>query len=211
MKVLLAESAQQYDAALSEWQRRLIPLQEALDAYTALGIATVPTVNELAELQESPRSFLLKMMSNRQPITLTGGIPVTPEKAYELMQKPAGAEEFVTLVQTLFPANVSFYLSNRVAVEECELVTGQLQIKQSTKDTLREQSRIYATTQAQVDEWGQLQIIAQALNTIRQLPRYGARFNATLYLESALQATENLEDSRPATPRASYVVSAVKY
>ena len=186
MKVLLGEDATHYNEALTTYSQRLQPLQAALNAYAALGLATVPTVAELAELQQSPRRFLVRMMTNRQPLSLVGNVTLTPDKFWDLMDKPAGAEEFVATVQQLFPEQSGF-VSNRVNVEEVELVNGQLQVKQAVKDMLREQSRFYATTQAQVEEYTQVQALVTALNNIRQLPRFGSSFDPALYLQQVLR------------------------
>ena len=190
MKVLLGEDAAQYTRALADYTQRLAPLQTALTAYAALGCPTVPTVAELAELQENPRRFLVRMLTNRQPLSLVGGMTVTPEKFWDLMDKPAGAEEFVATVEQLFPAQQG-YGSNRLDVGDLELVSGQLQLKQATKDVLREQSRFYATTQRQVDEFTQLQALTAALNTIRRLPGFGHSFDTPLYLQKVLRYRGN--------------------
>lgn len=207
MKVLLADNPQHYAQVLASLQDKIAPVQKALDDYTALGIATVPTVSELAEMQEEPHSFLLKMLTNRQPITLTGGIPVSPEKAWDLMQKPAGAEEFAASIAGRFRPTETYYQLNRLNLDACELVNGRLQVKQSLKDQFKEESRVYATTQAQVDEWAQIKAIATALDAIRKMTHLGRTFDAVSYLQKALVATENLDDNRPAAGNPQFVVS----
>ena len=190
MKVLLSENPNQYQQSVANYMQRLQPLQAALDAYTALGYPTVPTVAELDELQQAPRRFLVKMLTNRQPLTMTGGLPVQPDKFWDMMEKPTGAEEFVDTVQQLFPPQQG-YMSNRVSVSDLEVVNGRLQPTQALKDALLEQSRFYATTQQQVDEYAQLQIVAGALNTIRQMPHYGSSFDTAMYLQKVLNYRGN--------------------
>lgn len=208
MKVLLAENPNDYNNALTNIQNRAAPLQTALDAYTALGIATVPTVPELDDLQRAPRSFLVKMMTNRQPLSLVGGITISADKFYEMLDKPAGGEEFVAMVTKLFANDSgSPYLSNLVNVTDYELVAGQLRVTQQVKDVLKENSRTYATNQKQLDEWAQIQIIATALNTIRVMDRFGTTFNAPHYLGEALKSTERLDNNNPAKGNAQYVAS----
>lgn len=208
MKVLLAEDPNQYNNAVNAMQGRVALLQEALDAYTALGIATVPTIAELDDLQRAPRSFLVAMMTNRQPLSLVGGVTISADKFYDMLDKPAGGEEFVAMVTKLFKNETdSPYFAKEVTVTDYELVAGQLRVTQAVKDVLKEQSRVYATTQAQLDEWAQIQAIATALNTIRIMPGFSSTFNAVLYLQKALVSTEQLSANTPATGNAQYVVS----
>ena len=196
MKVLLGEDTNQFENALNVAEQRLEGLLIALDAYKALGIATVPTVAEMAELQDAPRAFLVRMMTNRQPISLPGGLTVSADKFYDMLEKPAGAEEFVATVTNLFDGQSS--LHRRVNVADYELKNGRLQLKQSRKDELKEQSRFYATTDRQQFEYSQLKSISVAFNNLHQSGYFGESFSPLTYLARMLKRQGNIHKGAPA-------------
>ncbi len=205
MKILLADNPTGYNNALSQLNTKKGRLQDALAAYTALGVATVPTTADLADLWDNPKVFLGRMLLGGQPAGLVGGLAVEPARVYDLVQKPAGTDAFLAAVETLHNPEGGWE-HPRVDTTIYELVNGVVQIKQATLDSLREQFRIYATSQRQKDEWDALQIVVGGLETIRQNGRMGSKFEPVEYLRRAL-VNEGWSDAfNPVQASAAYVV-----
>lgn len=185
MNVLLYENTHGYQNALQEAERGKAPLQAALAAYTALGVATQPTAEDLTDLFYHPHLFLERMLTRNAPVTVGNGLAVEPGKVWELLQKPAGTGAFFARIQELRDPPQQHPV--RPDTAHYDLENGALTLKPGVAARLLEQYRVYATTQRQLDEWEQLQLIAGALNTIRQTGRFGdGSFDAARYLQDAL-------------------------
>lgn len=207
MKQLLAENESAYTQILAQVTARLSPLQTILSAYTALGIATVPTTADLADLWAAPRTFLVRMITGGAAVQLSGGFAVNQERVYDILEKPEGSDEFVKLATKIKTSNdQSPHFGDHLPLDSAELIGGQVVLKQAVKDSLREQSRTYATTQAQLDEWNLLQTIVGALNTIRASGRHSTTFNSVQYLEKALVSQGRADGANPVKADAQFIV-----
>ncbi|GAA4503139.1 hypothetical protein GCM10023172_27500 [Hymenobacter ginsengisoli] len=210
--VLLADDTQRYAQEVAQLTQRMAPLQECLDAYTALGLATAPTTTDLADLWNAPTTFLERMLTGGQPVTLGGGgggLVVAPGQVYQLLAKPAGTEAFLATIKRLHGQGASAWNGGNVSTEVYELVGGTLQIKQAQLDSIRETCRIYARSQRQKDEWDALQVVVNTLETIRQNGRFGAAFDAPQYLKEALTNGGNGNALNPIQANAAYIASGV--
>lgn len=206
MKVLLSDNETAYNTRVASTTRRLEPLQAVLAAYTALGLPAVPTSADLADLWAAPRTFLVRMITGGAPLQM-GSFEVDPEEWYSILKKPEGADAFVQFVTKTKATNDQHPdWTERVPVGDAELANGQVVLKQAVKDTMREQSRLYATTQAQMDEWNALQAIATALNTIRTATGQGASFDSIAYLGKALLNKHQATNTSPVKPDPQFVV-----
>ena len=208
-KVLLAENATAYDNAVGQLTDKMELIRQALDAYAALGVATEPTTADLPDLWFNPKVFLERMLTGGQPMTLgNGGGPlnVAPGQVYDLLQKPAGAETFLLTMERLRQTRRGDWLG-AIPADAYELVGGVLRIKQAELDKVLENSRTYATSQAQKEEWDRLQAVVAALEAVRQNGRFGARFYPLDYLKQALhnQAMQ-FDDLNPVTANTDYIV-----
>lgn len=211
-KVLLAENATAYTNAVSQLTAKMQPLQQALAAYAALGVATVPTTADLADLWSNPQVFLERMLTTGQPVTLGNGggvLDVAPGQVYGLLKKPAGADAFILAVGQLRATGGPWF--GGVATDAYELVGGVLQIKQAELDKALEGSRIYATTQAQKDEFDRAQTVANTLEAIRQNGKFGTNFHPLEYLKDALRNDAlQFNDQNPVTVNAAYFVRTAR-
>jgi hypothetical protein len=210
MKVLLAENTLGYNSALAALTEKGQRLQAALAAYTALGIATVPTTADLPSLWNSPKLFLERMLTGGQPVTLsaaTGNLAVEPGKVYDLLQKPAGTAAFFAKIDELRELGSS-WISPGVDPGSYEVNGGTVEIKQAVLDSLLESYRYYATTPRQKTVWDALQLIAGGLNTIRQSGGFGNSFDAPLFLKNALESQGIADTLNPVRASAAYIVTA---
>ncbi len=207
--VLLAEDTQGYTRNTGLLTQQMALLQEALDAYTALGVATVPTTADLADLWTNPRVFLERMLTGGQPVTLSGGLVVAPGQVYQLLAKPAGTEAFLATIARLRNYQTAYWHSGNVDTEAYELVNGTLQIKQSLLDSTRETFRTYARSQRQKDEWDALQAVVNTLGSIWQNGRFGASFDALQYLKEALVNGGKGDNLNPLQVDAGYIARSL--
>lgn len=209
MKILLADNVQGYNNALYILTDKMARVQAALTAYAALGVAALPTTADLPDLLRNPALFLGRMLTGSQPVAFAGGLAVAPDKVYDLLQKPAGAEAFFATVASLREPSGG-WTSQSIDPTVYELAGGTLQIRQAVLDNLREQFRLYATNQKQKDEWDALQTVAATLETIRQNGNFGNEFDAPDYLRQALVSEGRANALNPLKVNTAYVVRAAR-
>ncbi len=209
MKILLAEDPTGYANAASQLTDKMSRLQAVLVAYAALGLATVPTTADLADLWENPKVFLGRMLTAGQPVTVSGGLALDPGQVYGLLQKPAGAGAFFAAWETQRNSRSGGWSFPNLDTAVYELAGGTLRIKPAVLAALQEQFRLYAVSQRQKDEWDALQVAVAALETIRQNGRHGADFSAPDYLRAALANAGQANNFNPLAARAAYIVGTV--
>jgi|GEM_PF-5577924 len=210
--VLLAEDTQRYTQDVTRLTQQMALLQQGVDAYTTLGLATVPTTADLADLWNDPRIFLERMLTGGQPVTLGGGgggLVVEPGQVYQLLAKPAGTDAFLATITRLHGHQTAYWHGSNVSPEAYEVVNGALHVKQAQLDSIRESCRVYARSQRQKNEWDALQTVVSALETIRQNGRFGASFNVPQYLKEALANGGNSDTLNPIQADASYIARSM--
>jgi hypothetical protein len=211
--VLLAEDTKRYDQDVALLTQQMAVLQQVLDAYTALGLATVPTTADLSLLWDAPTTFLEKMLTGGQPVTLGGGgggLVVAPGQVYNLLAKPAGTDAFLANIARLHGTRTAYWHGGNVNPDNYELVGATLRIKQTQLDHIRKTCQIYASSQRQKDEWDALQVVVGALETIRQNGRLGATINVPQYLSEALiNGGVDVNNINPLRASAAYIANTL--
>ena len=205
MKVLLYEDTNAYSNAVAEANRQKAPIQAALVAYAALGLAAQPTAADLDDLYYNPKVFLERILTGNNAVTVGNGLSIEAGKVYDLLQKPAGTAAFLAKINDLqFPKGS--WQPVRPNTRAYDLNNGVLTVKQAVLDQMLEGARIYATTQQQVDEWAHLQTIATALNALWQTGRFGNSWKGAEYLEKALVGKGLADAFNAMRPDPAYVV-----
>ena len=119
----------------------LIPIfKEVLNSYNSMGLPLLSD-NEFKELFRQPQAVIFDKMTEGKPTDL-GGFKIARNKAFELLDKPAGYELLITKIEAAnSQLNYGWHLANT------ELKDGDVVLKATLLEKLKERHTIYATNE----------------------------------------------------------------
>jgi hypothetical protein len=125
--------------------------QNIIDQFQTMGLGQVLNIDELQELLDNPKAFVLSKMSNEKEHKFFG-IVLKREKIFDMLeQPPAGFEVLEQAIKNYHQArmnNISQY-RGLLQPEYYDLHRGKVIISEEKKKRLKEQHSVYATTEKQ--------------------------------------------------------------
>ncbi len=158
------QRAQQEGAEMAGRLTDLVARFAALNLPNAAPVATA----DLPDLTADPKAWLVGRFLGSGSGTFTlGGLPVYPEKVLELVQRPAGFDEFIAAAQetTVWFARLAYEL--RSAASYAVAGNGQVNLSATAAAAQEARFKRYTTTAAQDALLTDLTAVCTVLNRLR--------------------------------------------
>lgn len=141
-------------------------LQGILDCYKTLGLATL-TTQEFHQLFQNPDDLLFDKITQAQGSGFGLG-RIIKKKALEMLEKPAGYEDFLQKVSGYGAESQAAYLRSQAncPVESFEIVKDAITIKSEVTESLKNSNTYFTQNQRQNDVLGALKIILEAVQVL---------------------------------------------
>lgn len=155
-------------------ERKVKPVFDGIvTAYNNLGISNGLQPGDLQLMILNPEHFLYDKITNGSQSTI-GGIPINKQKAFEIIEKPAGCNEFIELVRTH-----QEQLDNAIAHDPrsrpwynagtFDIDNGVAVIRPSVFDKVKEHRTFYVNSEKQQNHYDKLEALSKALNNVMGL------------------------------------------
>ncbi|TRX37875.1 hypothetical protein FNW52_02960 [Flavobacterium sp. ZT3R18] len=166
-RVLLGRNEQQIRNELRMFEPRKEYFQKLVDKYAELGLKSLQE-NDLIELLENPKSFITKQITADEILNI-GGLRLNSEKLFDLIEKPAGTDEFINKIisdkqhrSTI--EDYHFYLGYFIVGNE-----NKIEVKPEIIERITENCSLYIETQNQLDGYNKVNELVQIINDLNQL------------------------------------------
>lgn len=157
------------DAQLSQFNERKDYFQAIVNRYNQSELAEPLEVNDLYDLLNAPKLFILKKVTKGVDFNL-GGIKLDDEKAFDLLEKPKGAVELVDYIEASKTATNSrkfFYRHANLFV----IVDGLVELDPAELERIKTSFTVYLKTQKEKDIFDLLTSLCESINKLNELER----------------------------------------
>lgn len=156
---------QGYNNQVANYKDGLDRLNGLITTYNAIGLKSAIDDDDLQEMIADPKGWMYEKIVNREKLEI-GGVAVKKDKAYELIERPAGCDAFLSeleeYVKEIFRPGGNFYINP----ENFVFHKGVAQIKPLLLERLKNSATYKAKTDKQVKSLDMLQNIADTLNKL---------------------------------------------
>lgn len=160
-----------YEHTLSIYNKRIPFFQNIVDEYNKLGINNQLKEDDLKELLEDTKSLLATKIMNGQEMTV-GGLKISTDAFFDLIEKPENYNQFVTnvVMQTNSQENKENYVwqHHNYIVKE----GNKIEIRAGLIDGLKESSTTFIKSKDQQNAYKLLEDIASKLTQLKNLKPY---------------------------------------
>lgn len=137
--ILMHTDNSKFNDEIKRLSIHLPELTEILGAYNSIGVGKI-NGPQFQSLVREPASFIFDKMTNGEDVVI-GGLKINKAKALDILEKPAGYERMVALIQNYkAKPNWEHHLDN------VDLDGSEVTLKQCLIDCETEACKIYATT-----------------------------------------------------------------
>ncbi|REC50810.1 hypothetical protein DRF62_18625 [Chryseobacterium piscium] len=148
-----------------EWTKDKV--QPYIEKYKTIDLVPELETADLVSLFMKPRNFFVEKLNDGEVFKI-GKLTLSPEKVYDMMERPVGLDEFIISLEALnnYIVNrdwVDIYLGN---LQHMELVNGQIIPKQSYINEQTELNSYYIETENQHAALVLMNEIKTKLNTL---------------------------------------------
>lgn len=152
---------------LSQWDERRSYFQSIVNKYKALNIETPLLENDLVEMMNKPKEFLVKKFTKGNGVDF-GGIKLEADKAFDLLEKPPGCIEFVEFIENskLSDSPVKWYYRHAFFFN---IVDGLIEIKPAEFEKVKKQYTVYLKSQKDKDIYDLLGSLCDSINSLNKI------------------------------------------
>lgn len=138
--------------------------QKFIDRYKAISILPELQTEDLINLMRNPRSLILTKLTKGETLSV-GGIQLSSEKVFELLDKPVEVDQLINDIESL--REDSSYMNHHYRnIENFEIEKGKLQIKKSLVEEITERNSKYISSD---DQFKALEIAKELLPKLNKL------------------------------------------
>lgn len=157
----------QIDQILNEWDERKNFFQEIVDRYKILNLTSPLHENDLVEMMNYPKEFIVKKITKANEFNL-GGMKLDASKAFDLLEKPVGSVEFIEFIEASKRKEVPekwFYRHAYFFV----ILDGLVEIKPDEIEKINNQQTVFLKCQKDKDIYDLLSTICNSINDLNKL------------------------------------------
>lgn len=151
---------QNLDNMLNSYKDGAGYLQSFVNAYQSLDIGNLEK-NELEQLLKDPKTFLFGKILGDRTVDL-GGVKLDNEKLFDIVEKPKGLDELMSLINEHYHRKESINLRDYQINEANQVV-----VSEERKEALEYLNSVYLTTETQKNAHKALVSIAENLEILK--------------------------------------------
>lgn len=155
------------DRVVQQWDERKDYFQSIVNRYKTLNIGAPMLENDLGHLMNTPKEFIVNKITQGTEFNL-GGLKLDGEKAFDLLEKPAGTIEFIEFIETSKRKDSTekwFYRHAYFFV----VVDGLVEIKPEEFEKIKTQNTVFLSSQKDKDIYDLLSTICDSINSLNRL------------------------------------------
>lgn len=154
---------------LSQIDERKEYLQVIVDMYNQADISEPLQENDLFDLVNTPKDFLIKKITKDIEFNL-GGLKLDAEKVFALLEKPKGTIELLEYIETSKSANDRTKFLYRHA-SQFVLIDGTVELSPTALESIEQSFTVYVKDQKEKDFFDLLTSICKSINDLKNIKR----------------------------------------
>jgi hypothetical protein len=170
-KVAIYVNEQSIESFIAPHENRFEYFQQLVDMFNNLNTGVVLEKMDLVALVQNPKAFISKRLIKDQEISF-GGLKLSLEKVFEILEKPAGTEELINKI--INDNQVKELMMNQRNVEYVEIENGkEVVINSEYLAKITEQNTVYIDTEKKARTYKVLQSLVENINELNTLKNRG--------------------------------------
>lgn len=157
------------DLALRQWDERKDYFQSIVNKYKLLNIAAPLLENDLVEMMNAPKEFLVKKITEGNKLNI-GGMKLEADKAFDLIEKPTGCIEFINTIENAkkHDSAIKYYYRHAYFFV---IVDGLVEIKPEELEKITTQNTVFLRSQKEKDIYDLLSSLCESINALNKVQK----------------------------------------
>ncbi len=157
----------QINQTLIQWDDKRDYFQAIVNQYKKLNIEAPLLQNDLVEMTNKPKDFLVKKITKGNGFSL-GNIKLEADKAFDLLEKPDGSLEFIDFIEASKKQSNSEKWFFRHAYFFI-ITDGLVEIDPKELEKINTQNTVFLTSQKEKDIYDLLVSLCESINSLNKI------------------------------------------
>lgn len=206
-KILIAKNDNNIQRDLQDLKMKISYFQNFVNQYKNLGLKELDKT-DLVPLFNNPKSFITNQITKGESLKV-GGLNLSSEKLFDLIEKPIGTDELIELILKDTP-NYEMHRDYIAYINDFEIIndSSKVEVSKETIERITFNNSIFADTPKKLEVWEQMQKTSKALNDLRlSFKTSGVELHEKTLknMFGFKNEFDRIEDSFEFTPNARYI------